>query len=207
MKKIFQILIVIMLVVMTGCSIDNQKNVQQSPLYFGKLDIDFQEFKNYEILDKGENFVLYQYIQTEPYNKYYWYNIYNENKNIVLNGGMEWKEPQIIEQDNIVSVTINSGTLADKSIYYNTKTGIVSQEYNNVLAKNGSLICFFENNSLIITDIFDKTIYHKAIKKDFAEMPIPIKSIESFDNSLIKFSYYSSDNTLIEETITLNNHS
>lgn len=207
MKALLNIFICIACIIsLSGCFFEKVNKTQQSPIYFGKDNIHFEDFEDFEIQDKGNHYVVYRYDQDEPFNKYFWFNIFDNNRNIVLNGGTEWKEPEITEVDNIVSVTLNFGTLANISRYYDTQNNILSDEYNNVLAQNGSLICFFDKSSIIITNAFDNDEFYKEIKKNFSDTAFPIEQIDFSSSEFVTISYYSKPkNELITEKIYLKN--
>ncbi len=206
MKNYIPIFIILLLTVLILPSCNNELSENnKTPLYFGDENVNPDMFDNCEAYKKSTHYEIFEIKTESPFNTYYWYNIYDNDNNIVLHGGKEWNEPKITEKDDIVSVTINNGTLANISIYYDINNNILSDEYNNVLAQNKSVICYFSNSCLITTDAFDNTKLFEKTGRDFADMPIPIESAEFIDDDALKISYYTlKDNKLITEIISIN---
>lgn len=203
MKQQSAVIILILFVfIFSGCSGTDKA---ETPEYFGNKNMSFDDYEFSEIYKKGEHYIIYvcEYPQDDPYNKFYWYEVYDNEKNVVLNGGTEWKIPMITEGENIISVELDYGTLADAHRYYDTGTNTLSEIYYNVLAQNQSLICYFEKGEVVITDAFDKTKFFMTVKRDYDDRAVPIYEINFIDDDSIEISYYTPED-VTKETISLN---
>lgn len=207
MKQLSALIILMLFVfIFFGCS---ETDKPGTPEYFGNKNMSFDDYKFSEIYEKSEHYIIYvcEYPQNDPYNKFYWYEILDNAKTVILNGGTEWKIPIITEDENIVSVELDYGTLADIYRYYDTETNILSDVYTHILARNHSLICYFEKDELVIRDIFDKTLFYQTVKRDYDDRAVPIEEIKFIDEDSIEVSYYTKNNTVAVEKINLENQS
>lgn len=196
-QKLLVIAFVLFVFLFFGCSQTEQ------PEYFGNKNMSFEDYDFSKIYETGEHYVIYQCEQDKPFNKFYWYKLLDDNKNVILNGGTEWKIPIIAEDENIISVELDYGTLADVHRYYDIESNSISKEFHNVLAQNNSMICYFENGRIIITDAFDNSIFYQTVCRDYADMAMPIDSVKFVDDCTLEILYYISEDTIASEQLQL----
>jgi len=121
--------------------------------------------------EKIEDAKYYMLLQGD--NRYYYYLIYDENRNIVDEGGSYWRSPEIsMINDSIVRIRTQAGTGVSTSstFYYNAKKDVISRRFNSVYDQTDELIVFSHYRKLIVRDIFDKTVYYKEFSIFNAEL-------------------------------------
>lgn len=203
-KKIILLFMFIFLISLTSCgfSLSEVNQEQETVAYMGKTDISFDDFESCDMEDEGSHYVIYRYENDK--NVCYRFEVFDDNKNVVLSGSNEWKEPQIDEEDNIVSVMLSFGTLADVHRYYDTQNNILSDEYNNVFAQNGAMICYYDDESIVVTNAFEQDEFYTEIKRDFYDdMAIPVCDVYLGDDELIVSYYANPDGEKVTEIIYL----
>lgn len=113
--------------------------------------------------------------------------------------------------DDIVEVTHSFGSPFHYIYYYNIRTAEMSVPayFNPILIDNKYVAYWdYDLNVLVITDMFQKGIYHKEIKRDFTYSPNPTGVILSMelteDGENFVMTYYAGkDYEEVEEMIPL----
>ncbi|MDP4120584.1 MAG: hypothetical protein Q8876_05975 [Bacillota bacterium] len=155
--------------------------------------------KNYKLL-KGDN-------QT------YYYYLYDNKGTIVNEGGFLGRYPKFSSANNIVSVSLQTGTgIETKWIYfYNTLTNKLSQTFYGVFDECNNLVAYYgqDGKSIIVQDIFDKSQYYREIssfKDTLAKDTSPIINAKfSKDLKSICITYLSqNDHNKISENFNVN---
>lgn len=196
-KKIICILFVSIFVVFFGCSrnYETEENTQSETytLFFDTLRFDM--LQNPYITEKGTHYTVYKTSSSDIEKQYYWYKIYDESNNVLLEGGTVWKVPCLKQSGSIVSVSVSMGTLDTRWKFCNTETGEISDVFSNILAVNQTIACRFDpvHNRLIIFDVFNSSKNIAEIKADFSSRAGPVFEAEFLSNHKIKFSYYAAD--------------
>lgn len=108
------------------------------------------------------------------------------------------QEPSINElTKDIIELTISTGSPSSYSFYFNKETSEISKTYFNPIIWGNGNIAYMDDDTLILTDIFEKGLIYKEISRNFTETANPIASIisiEPVDDSNINLKYYSGDN-------------
>lgn len=164
---------------------------QNKKSYTRYEDIKFEDLIEPKIYNQGEHYIVYEALSEKSDNFCYWYKIFEDNKNTVFEGGTDFQIPDIKEENGIVTLHLNCGTLAGYYRYYDSADNVFSEEYFNVFAMHNKKICYFDrdNKKLLIENPFDKTVVGE-ISADFSSRVLPVYEAEFLSDSEIKFSYY-----------------
>lgn len=192
MKKILLMLCVLTLLV--GC----EKNVTDDYDSMNTSD-KAQSLKNdnneFEIVDEG------QYYRLKKSDGAYFYEILDDNGNIVKTDGSYTKEPHIsMLNDTTVKVSYQAGTgLSTRwTFYYDTISSEFSPEYYSVFGESDGNVIYRSGSSIIVSDIFDKTKCYIEISKfkhPISEAAEPFINAEIDESgSMIKITYLTGDN-------------
>lgn len=156
--------------------------------------------------------------QTKPIEEYYklsknndesyTFILYDNAKNIIHQETVE-KEPYInFVDEKVIRVTHSVGSSLNYTYFYDIVKGEISQVYENALLIEKDLVVYMNDNVLIISNIFDKNIYYKEIKRDFSQTAVPssaILRIKFVGPNKIQLNYLEGKNlTEKSETIDLN---
>lgn len=153
MKKI--VLVLCAMVLFSGCT----KNENTSSAV--NTDVVMKE-NEFEIIDDS------QYYRLKKGDRGFQYEILNESQNIVKLSGYYPKEPDIsMLNGSIVKVSYQAGTgLSTKwTFYYDTENDKFSPVYYSVFDQFGENVVYRENDSIIVSDIFDNTQFYMVFDK------------------------------------------
>lgn len=115
-------------------------------------------------------------------------------------------EPVVKLLDNgLIEITISVGSPAHYTIFADSINKRVSKSFFNYLAFLNDKIAYFENDNLVISNIFNDQLNSKIIKRDFSETATcPVGKVEFINENSIYVEYFeSSDLNLKSETIVL----
>jgi len=131
--------------------------------------------------NKNETESIKSYYKIIKDKKGYIVKFYNKNKKVVYEMDSP-KEPYIVVIDkNILQTGISLGSPNNYEFFFNTKTSEISDTYNNpILIKNGKVV-IFQNDKLIVSDLFNKSKYYREFVRDFSKTAVPSNSILSAD--------------------------
>lgn len=195
MKKLFCLLLIIVIIALCGCSETkiNEENTEA---------VSQTETSSYvnEIIDENDYYtVVYNGDFT------YSYEIRDKSGNILLSDNSEKEEPHINMMDeNTVKLWIQRGTgLATRfTTYYNIEKGTVSDEFLYVLTefdKNTVYVQYRENEHyVIIQNIFDKNELYKEFKiSDASPIADAITNAKiSEDDKILTVTYHTGEDCL-----------
>lgn len=195
MKKLFCLLLIIVIIALCGCSETkiNEENTEA---------VSQTETSSYvnEIIDENDYYtVVYNGDFT------YSYEIRDKSGNILLSDNSEKEEPHITMVDeNTVKLMIQRGTgLATQfTTYCNIEKGTVSDEFLYVLTEfdeNTVYVQFRENEHyVIIQNIFDKNEFYKEFKiSDASPIADAITNAEiSEDDKILTVTYHTGEDCL-----------
>lgn len=201
MKKLFCFVFVFFLAFFCfGCNREESdtdlstSEAESNKTYISYDDIKFEDLIDPKVYSQDAHYIVYESMSEKSDSMCYWYKIIDDNKNTVSEGGTEFQIPEIKEENGIVTIHINSGTLAGYYRYYDSADNVLSENYLNVFALYNKKICYFDVNDkkLVIENPFDKTVYGE-IGADFSSRVFPVYEAEFLSDSEIKFSYYDKD--------------
>lgn len=133
----------------------------------------------------------------------YQYFIYDTKGNIILDEVVECNHLSITKiNDEIIVVRKSYGTKASLTRYFNIKLAIKSDEYQNVLASNGKVFTYVdENNKLVVQNIFNKGLYYKTFDLDLCEDVSAINGLQFKDDNKIIVTYCKGANKITKTSI------
>lgn len=133
--------------------------------------------------------------------------LYDKNKEIVHQEKVT-KEPYInLEDENVIRVTNSLGSPLNYTYFYDVMSSQISPIYENALLIENDKIIFMKDNVLIVSNISNKDLYYKEIKRDFSQTAVPssaIVSIKFVEPTKLELNYLEGkDFTEKSETIDL----
>ena len=200
MKNIFCLLLILTIVVLSGCSVSKQDEETTEV-------VSQTETSSYtsEIIDESD---YYKVIYNGDFT--YSYEIRDKSGNILLSDNSEKEEPHIDMPDkNTVRLMIQRGTgiSAQNTVYINIKTGIISENFISVFDEYNGRIAYhlYQNpkHYIIVRDIFDKVAFYKEfeIEDDIHAIEDAVVSADfSQDGKKITVTYLSGED--YKETTT-----
>ena len=137
--------------------------------------------------------------------RYYDYYIYDNLGKIVASDHVERMPPNIqYVSSDILEIRISGGTYANLCTYCNTLTNEFSKEYWNPFLIKDGLIVYYDEQKLIVSDIFHKKIFYKEFLREISTAVAP-EFIELKDNnSKLEIQYFENSDDIIFETLDLN---
>lgn len=206
--KIFTFCAIIIILSLSSCAVEkNMKATESSSTLQSKINstskssssqsiITFDDIKNPQVIEETK---YYKIIQGDNH-KYYYY-LFDENHDIVDEGGFEGRYPKIsLIGDNIIKVSLQTGTGIDTSwsYYYNFKKDSLSRVFYGVYDEHDELIVYVDNNKkIIVRNMFDKQKYYNEFndfKDKITDVASQIENIEFLDNGTrIKVTYLSNN--------------
>lgn len=133
------------------------------------------------------------YSITKNKDETYTIKLFDNNKKVVDEFTVP-KEPHVNKLENdVIQFIISYGSPFYTTYFYDTKANLISQVYDTpVLVEKGKIV-MVENNKLIVSDIFNKDLYYKEVKRNFSQTVPPSSAIVSakFVNSNeLQIDYY-----------------
>ncbi len=196
MKKFFKYLIFIVLIsiiILLYFLINKQSN---------KINFNSSLIKNIpciKLIEKDSNFELYSNCE-DTFDDYF-YRIYDKNNEIIDEQYIK-KETTIIRKNDIVEVRINYGTSAVISKFYNINDRKDSKFFQDILLYNETFCVYFENDRLVVQDLFDKNKFYKSIKNIEYYMINSMENLEFIENNTyLKITYLCNDELNCQEII------
>lgn len=119
------------------------------------------------------------------------------------------KEPIVTTiTENLLQISISVGSPATYIYYADIENVQISETFFNPIYLGDGNIAYWENDGLILKDIFDQGLFYQEIKRDFSECADPIGAIiavELLANDYIALIYYEGESfTEKSEIIALN---
>lgn len=192
---------------MNGILSEEPEDKDEEKLIGPKIDPNFGV-----IIQEQSEFILYQDVNDKFS---FTCQIYSDNGKLVKQKTLDSLRVPTLEliTDDIMLILTNAGTNLNFYTYYDRKNNIESETFMNVKADEGRLIAYMEKIGekeevcLIIRDIFDKEIYYKEIRRNFAPhicIDVMVNSVVFLDEDTIRFEYLDKDSgELITEMIEL----
>ena len=201
MKKIFCLLLILTIVVLSGCSVSKQDEETTEV-------VSQTETSSYTsvIIDESD---YYKVIYNGDFT--YSYEIRDKSGNILLSDNSEKEEPHIaMLNDDTVKLMIQRGTgLATQfTTYCNIEQGTVSDEFSYVLTefdKNTVYVQYRDNvHYIIIQNTFDKNEFYQESKiSDASPIADAFTNAEiSEDDKILTVTYHTGEDCL-EATILI----
>ena len=133
--------------------------------------------------------------------------LYDKNKNVVHKETV-FKEPYIgLEDENIIKIVNSVGSSANYTYFYDVASSKISPVYENAILIQKDKIVFMKNDVLIVSNIFNKSLFYKEIKRNFSPTAVPSSAIISakfINSNKLQIDYYTGKNfTEKLETINL----
>ena len=152
-----------------------------------------------KLIEKDSNFELYSNCE-DTFDDYF-YRIYDKNNEIIDEQYIK-KETTIIRKNDIVEVRINYGTSAVISKFYNINDRKDSKFFQDILLYNETFCVYFENDRLVVQDLFDKNKFYKSIKNIEYYMINSMENLEFIENNTyLKITYLCNDELNCQEII------
>lgn len=152
-----------------------------------------------KLMEKDSYFELYS--NCEDTFSDYFYRIYDENNEIIDEQYID-KGTTITRKNDIVEVRINYGTSAVISKFYNINDRKESNFFQNILLSNETFCVYFENDRLVIQDLFDKNKFYKSIKNIEYHMINSMEDLEFIENNTyLKITYLCNDMVDCQEIV------
>lgn len=143
----------------------------------------------------------------------YYYYIYDDKKEIVLEGALTRYPALSFLDDDIVRLHIGMGTGIALDQYYSVTKDSLSRIYQYAVAYHQEKIAYiyipntessFTNRILIVRNVFDKSKYYKEFMLDFSPAASPITGAEFTSENQLKVTYQTGeDYTEITEILEL----
>lgn len=162
---------------------------------------------NGKVIDKGK----YYKIILSGENSYYI--IYDYGGNIKkYDGPFKNSIPHInMINDDLLKFTMQSGTgiATQWGFYYNIKEDRLSENFQSIYDENNGRVVFRESfEKIVVSDIFDKTLYYKefaSYKYPLSSVADPIISVHFIDDGTkFEVNYLTGDeNSIVKEVFTL----
>jgi len=196
-KGSFIILIIALCISFVACE---RKNITEAPtttesltkVEIKKLSVPLEEF----------------YCITKNKDETYTVKLFDKEKKVVDETNVP-KEPHVKKLGNgIIQVTISYGSPFYYTYFYDTKANLISQAYDTPVLVDKSKIVLVQGKKLIVSDIFDKTLYFKMVERNFSETVPPSSAIVNaklINSNELQIDYYEGkDFTERSEIIDLN---
>lgn len=150
-KKIFLFLLIIVLGILNmACAIKPNNSIEKKQ----SLN-DF--YKVVENVDKTYTLILY-----------------DKNKKIMTKEAFIKDHSYIEVLDNsILKIETFTGSPLNYTHFYDTKTGKLSPEYENLKLYEKGKVVYMDKNTLVISDAFDKKLFFKEVKRNFSPTAVP----------------------------------
>lgn len=163
MKKANGIIICVLLLFLTACSVTGNSN---NSVQLGEDNLDEKR-----LIDSGDYFKLYDDTLSETYE------IYNSQGELVRTETTDDLISITMLNESILDISIGKGTGITQHTYYDAEQNIFSTEFSYVICTDGELIAYIglsedgaDNKSLIVQNIFNKEVYYKEFKGAFDEV-------------------------------------
>ncbi len=98
---------------------------------------------NFSLVKSEKNYKLYAFSNSDGIESDYNYFIFNNNGDKIDSGYYESAAPQFHNFDNgVLKISVNAGTFANETTYYNLETSLVSDNYENVYYDDGEITVY-----------------------------------------------------------------
>lgn len=105
--------------------------------------------------------------------------LYDKNKNVVHQETVV-KEPYIsLEDEKVIRITNSLGSPLNYTYFYDVVSSKISPVYENALLVEKDKVVFMKDNVLIVSDIFNKDLFYKEIRRNFSQTAVPSSAIVS----------------------------
>lgn len=92
------------------------------------------------------------------------------------------RKPEIVMRDDgIMQILISVGSPLNYSYFYSITTNKLSDPYTNVFSIKHGKVITCARGKVIISDIFDKSVYYKEIIRNFSPTVVPASAIQLAD--------------------------
>lgn len=119
--------------------------------------------------------------------------LFDESKKVVDETTVP-NEPYVNKLENdIIQVIIYYGSPFYTTYFYDTKANLISQAYDTPVLIDKGKVVLVQNKKLIVSDIFDKTLYFKEVERNFSETIPPSSAIISaqfINSNELQLEYY-----------------
>lgn len=133
--------------------------------------------------------------------------IYSNSGEIIVNRIFKLEPIVSNINDNIYRCVISTGSNSSYTFFVNTKDEKISEDYFNLLFYNKTDIVFLENDTIYVTDMFDKENVKLEITRNFLQTAVPQSAIISakIEKGFLCIEYFKNENyETICERIPLN---
>ena len=196
----------LMLLVSSCASPSNSSGVKESPSSQASDGISYEDVENPQIINETK---YYKLLQGDNYTYYYY--IYNDDNEVVDEGGYGRIPALSMANDTLVKLRIQAGTGIGTSStrYFNTEKNVLSPWFSSVYAETGEVIVMSDYGKLIVQNIFDRTAYYREFTEfnsELANTVEPFVNVEFVsDGNQIIVTYLSGEDFVeTTETIVLN---
>ncbi|MBP2656327.1 MAG: hypothetical protein H6Q73_3896 [Firmicutes bacterium] len=87
----------------------------------------------------------------------------------------------VMRDDGIMQILISVGSPLNYSYFYSITTNKLSDPYTNVFSIKHGKVITCARGKVIISDIFDKSVYYKEIIRNFSPTVVPASAIQLAD--------------------------
>lgn len=165
-----------------------------------------ETIENTQIIDENE------YYKVMESDNLYYYEIYDENNNIVKSDGPLNREPHLsMSDEHTVKFTLQAGTgiSTQWGFYYDTENDRFSDTFYSIFDEYNGRMIFRDREKIIVRDIFDKSKYYYEIDSDSYTNPLlqssePFSKVQFVNNGeSIEITYLSNDYHEVTEVFDL----
>ncbi len=194
-KNLVMILILVLslLAFLKGNSVNTHKDLK-SAQYNTYKRVPKEEVDKEEIFNYDRKIYENEYCSAIRHNdNTYTVYLYDSKKNIVFKQIL-LKEPFFEEFDNgIVMIGVSLGSPLNYKYFYDGKNNKISNTYENLIAIIESKVIYMQGEYLIISDMFDESVYYKEIHREWAKTAEPstaVISVQLLDTNQVELIYY-----------------
>ena len=158
----------------------------------GGSDTDKDDGNNTEIVESEK------YYSVSKDDRYFYYTILDASGNTVHEDKTTRPLTVRMSDEDVVEISIGYGTGISSRQYYSVSRNALSEELYYVIANSGELVAYLDgelgDRSIIITNVFDKSLAYVSHKTDLSPTIMPVTGAEfSDDSSYLDVEYLSGD--------------
>lgn len=136
---------------------------------------------------------LSRYYSCEKVNDGYEISLYNDLSEKIYSEVYPQKPSIRQVKENILEISFRVGSPASYYFYYDIKNGDISIPYFNSMLVGDSDIAYMDQGELVLTNIFDETLFYTKIHRNFTKTADPMSAIiriELIGEDTIRLIYF-----------------
>jgi len=139
---------------------------------------------NMNVIEKGKN---YEIEQSDDLSRYK-FTLFSDDGSIYWEE-ISYKLPDIEQLNDLLKISISGGTYADQVRYFDPINKQLSRYFQNPYLEYENLVVYYEEDKLIIQDIFDTTKYYKSFDREISYSEPPQECIIINNGKNLEITY------------------